>query len=459
MLDIRSASLLVPRHGADTTVHALRALAMGVIHMADDETASGGMTAVASRIASICAMISGHGAPGTAALSARRVAAVSAMIDEVAQGRRRKTTRKRRMGNSRCYEEVCTLGGGTFGDVFKARHRATGQTVAVKALRCEGSDSKHAVGELLREACIMAACGCHPSLVALRGVVRTPRDTKGRRDYFLVMEFAGPSLRKVLNKRIRLGRRMFSERDVRSIVLQLLAGAEAMHTHGIMRRDIKPENILVVQKGGSIVVKIGDYGAAMSTAERDHEKYWAAGTWVYSAPEMLLEEPGYDTRVDLWSIGCVMAELLTGNKLFPGDGIDELLYKIFDLLGTPGEREYMHSNGERTNGCASCSPRSCFPRKGSRSSRGLLTSNPSRRLDAAAAHRLPWFTDTGGMPVAAVPETGAPRPQLCPLKPLSSGRRYLPTVRSGTLPGRTSRSVPGDRSVERDVLCYAFCVD
>nr|XP_020151652.1 putative cyclin-dependent kinase F-2 [Aegilops tauschii subsp. strangulata] len=339
MLDIRSASLLVPRHGADTTVHALRALAMGVIHMADDETASGGMTAVASRIASICAMISGHGAPGTAALSARRVAAVSAMIDEVAQGRRRKTTRKRRMGNSRCYEEVCTLGGGTFGDVFKARHRATGQTVAVKALRCEGSDSKHAVGELLREACIMAACGCHPSLVALRGVVRTPRDTKGRRDYFLVMEFAGPSLRKVLNKRIRLGRRMFSERDVRSIVLQLLAGAEAMHTHGIMRRDIKPENILVVQKGGSIVVKIGDYGAAMSTAERDHEKYWAAGTWVYSAPEMLLEEPGYDTRVDLWSIGCVMAELLTGNKLFPGDGIDELLYKIFDLLGTPGERE------------------------------------------------------------------------------------------------------------------------
>uniref|UniRef100_N1QT65 [RNA-polymerase]-subunit kinase n=1 Tax=Aegilops tauschii TaxID=37682 RepID=N1QT65_AEGTA len=361
--------------------------------MADDETASGGMTAVASRIASICAMISGHGAPGTAALSARRVAAVSAMIDEVAQGRRRKTTRKRRMGNSRCYEEVCTLGGGTCGDVFKARHRATGQTVAVKALRCEGSDSKHAVGELLREACIMAACGCHPSLVALRGVVRTPRDTKGRRDYFLVMEFAGPSLRKVLNKRIRLGRRMFSERDVRSIVLQLLAGAEAMHTHGIMRRDIKPENILVVQKGGSIVVKIGDYGAAMSTAERDHEKYWAAGTWVYSAPEMLLEEPGYDTRVDLWSIGCVMAELLTGNKLFPGDGIDELLYKIFDLLGTPGEREWA---------CPFSSPgHELFPEKllskegfevlqGAPHVQSIQAAGCCRRAPASVVHRHRW---------------------------------------------------------------------
>ena len=91
------------------------------------------------------------------------------------------------MGNYRCYEEVCTIGGGTFGEVFKARHRATGQTVAVKALRCERSDSKHGGSELLREACIMAACGGHPSLVALRGVVRTPRDAKGRRDYFLVM--------------------------------------------------------------------------------------------------------------------------------------------------------------------------------------------------------------------------------------------------------------------------------
>ncbi|SPT20152.1 unnamed protein product [Triticum aestivum] len=397
---------------------------MGISDMADGETAPVGMTTVASRIASICAMIGGHGAPGIAALSATRVAAVSAMIDEVAQGRRRKATRKRRMGNYRCYEEVCTIGGGTFGEVFKARHRATGQIVAVKALRCEaGSDSKRIVGELLREACIMAACGGHLSLVALRGVVRTPRDAKGRRDYFLVMEFAGPSLRRVLNKRIRLGRRLFSERDVRSIVRQLLAGAEAMHTHGIMHRDIKPENILVVQNGGSIVVKIGDYGAAMSTAERDPEKYWAAGTWVYSAPEMLLEEPGYDTRVDLWSIGCVMAELLTGNKLFPGDGIDELLYKIFDLLGTPGGREWgpgFYSPGHEVQEPpwrAHQRLRKLFPAKllskeGFQVLQGLLTSNPSRRLDAAAALRLPWFTDTGGMPVAAVPETGAPRPQL-----------------------------------------------
>ncbi|XP_044320663.1 putative cyclin-dependent kinase F-2 [Triticum aestivum] len=397
---------------------------MGIRDMEDDETASGGITTVASQIASICATIGGQGAPGTAALSARRVAAVSAMIDEVAQGRRRKMTRKRRMGNSRCYEEVCTLGGGTFGDVFKARHRATGQTVAVKALRCERSDSKHVVSELLREACIMAACGGHPSLVALRGVVRTPRDAKGRRDYFLVMEFAGPSLRKVLNKRIRLGRRLFSERDVRSIVRQLLAGAEAMHTHGIMHCDIKPENILVVQHGGSIVVKIGDYGAAMSTAERDPDKYWAAGTWAYSAPEMLLEDPRYDTRVDLWSIGCVMAELLTGNKLFPGDGIDELLYKIFDLLGTPGEREWWPAFGSPGHEVqeplwrAHQRLRKLFPKKllskeGFQVLQGLLTCDPSRRLDAAAALRLPWFTDTGGMPVAAVPETGA-------LKPLSS---------------------------------------
>ena len=116
----------------------------------------------------------------------------------------------------------------------------------------------------------------------------------------------------------------------------------------------------------------------------------------------------------MWTLGCVMAELLTGNKLFPGDGIDELLYKIFDLLGTLGEREsrglpsvrrdtrYRHSNGERTNGCASYSPRSCCPRKGSRSSRGssraihpggwmLPPRSGFRGSRTPAACRLPLF--------------------------------------------------------------------
>ena len=203
---------------------------------------------------------------------------------------------------------------------------------------------------------------------------------------------------------------------MRSIVRQLLAGAEAMHTHGIMRRDIKPENILVVQNGGSIVVKIGDYGAAMSTAERDPEKYWAAGTWVYSAPEMLLEDPRYDTRVDLWSIGCVMAELLTGEALFKARCASDQLYMIYDEFGVPGMREWKpyessfvadkvpwrreQAQQRRRGQWNGNRLRELFPEEllswhGFHVLKGLLTCNPSKRLTAAAALRCPWFKVDG----------------------------------------------------------------
>ncbi|XBJ05125.1 hypothetical protein VPH35_023963 [Triticum aestivum] len=389
-------------------------------HIADDETASGGMTTVASRVASICELIDDLTAGTT--LSARRVAAISAMIDEVAQGRRRRTTRKRRMGNSRCYEQVCTLGGGTFGVVVKARHRATGQTVAVKTLR--SLPTQESVGELLREACFMAACSGHPSLVALRGVVRTP-GTKGCRDYFLVMEYVGRNLCQVLLERIERGDRPFPEADVRCIVRQLLAGAETMHRNGVVHRDIKPENILVAQHNGSggNIVKIGDYGLALSTTEQEDG---TAGTRHYMAPEVLLEKPDRDTRVDLWSIGCVMAELLTGKTLFKGADKADQLHKIFDVLGVPGERASgpafnspvlgeevqlwrarQRSAAGPKNRLRKLFPKALLSKEGFEVLRGLLTCNPLRRLDAAAALRLPWFADTGVMPVTAVP---TPRP-------------------------------------------------
>ncbi|KAI4962859.1 hypothetical protein ZWY2020_025234 [Hordeum vulgare] len=402
-------------------------------HIADDETASGVMSTVASRVADstvasrvadICEMIDQLVAGTT--LSARRIAAISAMIDEVAQGRRRRTTRKRRMGNSRCYEQVSTLGEGTYGVVVKARHRATGQTVALKTLR--SSPSQESVGELLREACFMAACSGHASLVALRGLVRTP-STNGCRDYYLVMEYVGPNLRQVFHERIQRGDRPFPEADVRCIVRQLLAGAETMHRNGVVHRDIKPENILVVQDGSGAgnVVKIGDYGLALST---DEQEDGTAGTRYYMAPEVLLEKPDRDTLVDLWSIGCVMAELLTGKTLFDGDDEADQLHKIFDLLGVPDDRAFwfalnspllgeevqlwqarQRSAAGPENRLRELFPEALLSKEGFEVLQGLLTCNPQRRLDAAAALRLPWFADTDSMPVAAVPETGAPTPR------------------------------------------------
>ncbi|XP_020148494.2 putative cyclin-dependent kinase F-2 [Aegilops tauschii subsp. strangulata] len=391
--------------------------------MAKDD---GAVTTIASRVASICAVIDHAVASET--LSARRVAAISAMIHDVAsaaeEGATRSTGKRRRMGSSRSYQETRRIGEGRFGVVLRARHRATGQTVALKGLRwttrhSPGSDQL--VRKLLREACFMAACGGHPSVVALRGVARVP----GTSDYAIVMEYVGPSLDQVVYDRMaRLGR-PFTEDEVRGVMRQLLAGADAMHERRIIHRDIKPSNVLVVYDGGGgdgdLIVKICDYGLAMSMVEQNADgAFLAAGTRSYMAPEMLLAKPRYDTRVDMWSLGCVMAEMLTGEVLFErADTMAGQLYKIFDVLGVPEKKKALKAfkspfsflagevklwrQARRGGRLRELFPEKTLSKDGFKVLKGLLTCSTSKRLDAAAALRLPWFADTDDdhAPVAA----------------------------------------------------------
>ncbi|CAN6284083.1 unnamed protein product [Urochloa humidicola] len=233
-------------------------------------------SAVGTQLAAVCAMIEEHRNLETP-MSARRAAAISAMINDIAAAAvegKPKTVgrRKRRMGNARWYEEECKLGEGTFGTVTKAHHRGTGRVVAVKSL-WSGSDTSddddgesdeddgEGVCNLLREACFMAACSGHPSFVGFHGVARVP----GTREYSLVMDYVGAT---TLDDDM-MGRphRPFSEAEVRRVMRQLLAGAEAMHRHGIVHRDIKPDNILISDDGGAM--KICDFGGAKCVAEQD----------------------------------------------------------------------------------------------------------------------------------------------------------------------------------------------
>ncbi|CAN6234494.1 unnamed protein product [Urochloa humidicola] len=238
------------------------------------------MTAVATRLATICDMIQEYRRTGTP-ISARRAAVISAMIDDVAataaEGRPRACRRKRRMASARGYkQEGRRLRQDERGVVVRARHRTTGQVVAVKSLHRRSGGSY--VGDVLREACFMAAGGGHPSLAAFRTVARS----LGTTDYSIVMDYVGPSLRTVMGDR---GDKPFSEAEVRRIMRQLLAGAEVMQGHGIVHRDIKPDNILVDDDGGA--VKICNYGVAKSMAEKDTPNRFA-GMLAYMAPEVLV---------------------------------------------------------------------------------------------------------------------------------------------------------------------------
>ncbi|KQK15573.1 putative cyclin-dependent kinase F-2 [Brachypodium distachyon] len=310
------------------------------------------------------------------------------------------------------YEETGVLGEGGFGVVVSARHRATGELVAVKALHSSSSSSRSsssnrssssdaAVSGLMREASFLAACRGHPSLIGLHSVSRDPSTG----ELSIIMDYAaGPSLHDVLH--VHRGSRPFPEAEVRGIMKELLGGAEHLHAQGIVHRDIKPENILVIDNNGGI--KICDLGLAMSTAS-DAPPYTRCGTVPYMAPEVLLGMPDYGAMVDTWSLGCVMAELLAGERLFDGDEPGAQMLEIFDVLGAPGCSTWPAYKSLPLAGKLAKPPRcirSCrrlrklFPeevlsREGYQVLRGLLSCNIDKRLSATAALRLPWFTNSG----------------------------------------------------------------
>ncbi|PUZ37744.1 hypothetical protein GQ55_9G144700 [Panicum hallii var. hallii] len=299
------------------------------------------------------------------------------------------------------YEEISRLGEGTFGAVVKARHRGTGRIVAIKRVG-EGQGGPAAV---LREARFLeeaSGSGANPFVVGFHGVVRAPATL----DLRLVMECVGPSLHDLLRQRAT-GSPPLPEATVRAAMWQLLTAAKKMHNGRIVHRDIKPQNILVGDGHG--VVKLCDFGLAMSTDERP--PYEPAGTLWYMAPEMLLEKPDYDERVDIWSLGCVMAELIkNGRPLFQGFYDQGQLCAIFDVLGVPDDSTWPGFSSttfatvmmpeldmQRDSHLREHFPETKLSKEGFEVLSGLLTCNPEKRLTAAAALKHPWFAKIGAL--------------------------------------------------------------
>ncbi|CAN6287325.1 unnamed protein product [Urochloa humidicola] len=333
--------------------------------------------------------------------------AACVVAEPAAAAARPTTTRKRvrvAMGNAADYEETCRLGEGAFGAVVRARHRGTGRPVAIKHLGAALGGH----GALLREAQLLEAAGRdNPFVAGFHGLARDPSTLA----LSLVMEFVGPSLDDLLRQRRR--RRSSSSRTppalpeatVRAAMWQLLTGAAKTHERRVIHRDIKPSNILVGDGGSGAVkttIKICDFGLAMSMDEPPpHEP---AGTLCYMAPEVLLEKPDYDERVDAWSLGCVMAELLMGWNPFQGLNEEGQLCAIFDVLGLPDGTAwpwfastafaavFMAEPGmQRRNLLREHFPEKKLSKEGFELLSGLLTCNPEKRLTAAAALKHPWF--------------------------------------------------------------------
>ncbi|KAI5020126.1 hypothetical protein ZWY2020_045014 [Hordeum vulgare] len=299
-------------------------------------------------------------------------------------------------GSSGRFHRLEVLGAGTFGVVYRARDRRTGEIVAMKCLRAsDGGDVRRYLSDFASEVSALEVCSGHPSIVQPRASGRLGSEA------FLAMEFVGPTLRHVM-KHVRFGRR-HTELEVRLLMRQLCAGVRRMNRLGLMHRDLKPENVLVDGHGN---LKICDLGLSCSMADGPPYSN-PVGTRGYRAPELLLGCTDYDEHVDSWALGVMMAELLAGKHPFHGRSDAEHHSEILGLLGTADIKEWSGYDGRRLPG--GCQPgsflRNKFPspaearikgpptlsEAGFEVLSGLLRCNPEKRLTAEQALKHRWF--------------------------------------------------------------------
>ncbi|OXB56034.1 hypothetical protein ASZ78_000897 [Callipepla squamata] len=220
------------------------------------------------------------------------------------------------------YTKIEKIGEGTYGVVYKGRHKTTGQVVAMKKIRLE-NEEEGVPSTAIREISLLKEL-CHPNIVRLQDVVM--QDAR----LYLIFEFLSMDLKKYLDT-IPSGQYLDPMR-VKSYLYQILQGIVFCHSRRVLHRDLKPQNLLIDDKG---VIKLADFGLARAFGIPVRVYTHEIVTLWYRAPEVLLGSARYSTPVDVWSIGTIFAELATKKPLFHGDSEIDQLFRIFRALGTP----------------------------------------------------------------------------------------------------------------------------
>ncbi|KAA3460591.1 cyclin-dependent kinase G-2-like [Gossypium australe] len=226
------------------------------------------------------------------------------------------------------YEKLNKISEGTYGIVYRAKDKMTGEIVALKKVKILDRRDLEEYGfpvTSLREINILASFH-HPSIVKAREVVVDDHD-----NVYMVMEYMEHDLKWLMDSM----KRQFSTSDVKCLMLQLLEGVKYLHDNWVLHRDLKTSNLLLNNQGE---LKICDFGMARQYGSPLKPYTTKVVTQWYRAPELLLGAKKYSTAVDMWSVGCIMAELLAKEPLFKGTSEIDQLRKIFDTLGVPSEK-------------------------------------------------------------------------------------------------------------------------
>jgi len=223
------------------------------------------------------------------------------------------------------YERLEKIGEGTYGVVYKARAKTTGEIVALKKIRLDG-DCDGVPSTAIREISFLKELD-NFNIVKLHGVLHS----NGDRKLHLVFEYLDQDLKKYIDS---FNGNQIPQWIIKSYLYQLLLGVAFCHEKRILHRDLKPQNLLINDQGA---LKLADFGLARAIGIPVRTFTHEVVTLWYRAPEILLGCQHYSMTVDVWSIGCILAEMVTCRSLFQGDSEIDQLFRIFRTLGTPDE--------------------------------------------------------------------------------------------------------------------------
>ena len=296
------------------------------------------------------------------------------------------------------YLKTQKLGEGTYGSVFRAQDKETGETVALKQVKMD-QEEDGVPANSLREATILQTMS-HVNIVKMREI------GVDNGMIIIVMEFMDKSLRYFLNAKKQ---KPLEPRILQSYAYQLLAGLNYMHSAGFIHRDLKPSNILINKSG---FLKICDFGKSHIYHHPMRQKPQDIGkTMWYEAPELIIETPTYDYGIDIWAAGCIIAEMARGDVLFAGDSMLDQIMLISRALGMPGEEQFpgfkealenIFKHGGDKYSTDSDKPAesefgSLFPQGTDENLidllKKMLVINPAQRITARAALQHPYFNN------------------------------------------------------------------
>jgi len=292
------------------------------------------------------------------------------------------------------YKLIRPIGHGAYGVVISATDTVTDKQVAIKKIR-NAFDDRIDAKRILREIKLMKRFE-HENIIRIIDLIPPPPNADEFEDVYIVQELMETDLHRIVHSRQPL-----TIDHIQYFIYQILRGLKFIHSSNVLHRDLKPSNLLL---NSNCDLKICDFGLARGVEDEQAGimTEYVVTRW-YRAPEIMLVCQEYTKAIDVWSVGCIFAELLARAPLFPGEDYIAQLRLICDKLGRPDDADLDFVTSDRARRFISSLPqkppqslKACFPNFAEETDaldllQKMLEFHPDRRITIEKALQHPFL--------------------------------------------------------------------